>query len=267
MKSPRKKSETSSPEEAISHLRNSILSGKHWYLALLEAISLWTIPEEEVEGRRYKYLIAGEAFNWLLLAERLCREVEDLIPEEERANLLLCGYPPLDLSKEEFKEIVGPIKYQGILNYFYGVMVEQALLVAAENEVRKEWGFADCEDWVEEEAFRRVYGEEEEILRREFFKERGMPFREELSLSELEEFTYWLFRYRVREFQKERVASDTKKALRQLEIMRRGVEKLMRARGGRDEDTARAAVCEEGPLPEDPLSSRASGLGDDRSIS
>ena len=34
------------------------------------------------------------------------------------------------------------------------------------------------------------------------------------SLSELKEFTYWLFKYRLKHNDKERVASDTRKALK-----------------------------------------------------
>ena len=58
-------------EEALAHLRQSIANGTHWFLALLEAIALWSLPEETVDERRYCYLIGGEAFDWLLLAERL----------------------------------------------------------------------------------------------------------------------------------------------------------------------------------------------------
>jgi hypothetical protein len=35
-------------------------------------------------------------------------------------------------------------------------------------------------------------------------------------LTELKEFTYWLFKYRLRQSDKAKVASDTKKALGQL---------------------------------------------------
>jgi len=34
-----------------------------------------------------------------------------------------------------------------------------------------------------------------------------------MSLAELKEFTYWLFKYRIKNTDKERVASDTRKAL------------------------------------------------------
>ena len=57
--------------KAVDELKAAIAGGKHWYIALLEAIGLWTTAEETHNGRLYRYLIAGEAFDWLLLAERL----------------------------------------------------------------------------------------------------------------------------------------------------------------------------------------------------
>ena len=53
----------------------------------------WMLPEETDGGRLYRYFIAGEAFDWLLLAERLCVEVRDLVPEEPVETLLLRGCP------------------------------------------------------------------------------------------------------------------------------------------------------------------------------
>ncbi len=63
--------------EAIRYLEQAIIGGKHWYIALLEAIGLWTGSEETYNGRHYCYLIDGEAFDWLLLAERLCEAVDE----------------------------------------------------------------------------------------------------------------------------------------------------------------------------------------------
>ena len=74
--------------EAIQHLKQAITNGKHWYIALLEAIGLWSSAEETYDGRHYRYLITGEAFDWLSLAERLCLEVDGLLPQEEKLNLL-----------------------------------------------------------------------------------------------------------------------------------------------------------------------------------
>ncbi len=59
----------------IEYIHDSLSGGCHWTDVLLEAISLWTIPEENLNGRRYKYLIKGEALDWLLLSERLILEM------------------------------------------------------------------------------------------------------------------------------------------------------------------------------------------------
>ena len=76
---------------AIKHLKESIVAGVNWISALLESIEMWTLPEEEYRGRHYKYVIAGEAFDWLVLAERLLIEVEGLISEEDSTALLCHG--------------------------------------------------------------------------------------------------------------------------------------------------------------------------------
>jgi len=152
--------------EAIQHLREAIAEGKHWYLALLEAVRLWSSPEEDHNGRHYRYLIDKEAFDWLVLAERLCEEVDGLIPENELINFLFFDHPPIELSKDEFKELIGKAKYQAYLNYLYGVLVEEILILAVVEEIR--------------------------------------------------EFTYWLFKQRLKGCEKARVASDTSKALAKL---------------------------------------------------
>src|SRR4030042_5316652 len=123
---------------AIQHLKESVANGKHWYLALLESIKLWKSAEETYKRRRYCYLIDDESFDWLLLAERLCNEIGDFIPEKERINLLFFDRPPVELPKEEFKKLIGAAKYRAYLNYLYGVLVEEALISAVVDDIRKE---------------------------------------------------------------------------------------------------------------------------------
>lgn len=201
--------------QAIQHLKEAISGGKHWYLALLEAIGLWASVEEEYKGHQYRYLIDGEAFDWLLLAERLCEEVNGLIPKEEQANLLFHDRPPLELTKEEFKKLIGSAKYRAYLNYLYGILVEEALILAVVEEVRKErrsTGFNEDKDTIDK-AYQRIYGDTQETLMEQFRKEKHYRWRKSISLSGLKEFTYWLFKYRLKRSDKTRVASDTKKAL------------------------------------------------------
>ncbi|MBI2980091.1 MAG: hypothetical protein HYY41_04600 [Chloroflexi bacterium] len=201
--------------EAIRHLEEAIAGGQHWYIALLEAIGRWDTAEEIYNGRRYRYLIAGEAFDWLLLAERLCQAVDDRLPDNEKNALLFHGKPPLDLPERRFKELIGSIKYRQYLNYFYGVTVEEALIMAVQAEVRKEKrasGNYKAPDTTTE-AYRRIYGATKAILLRRFRRDKGYPQLKTTTLTELKEFSYWLFQYRFKHSDKARVASDTRKAL------------------------------------------------------
>ena len=79
--------ETSENNRVIRKLRQDITAGKHWYLALLEAVKNWTVTEETVNGRTWNFLVSDEAFDWLLLAERLIDSVSNLIPEPEKTSL------------------------------------------------------------------------------------------------------------------------------------------------------------------------------------
>jgi hypothetical protein len=208
--------------EIVSRLKEAIAGGRQWYLALLEAISVWSKPEEHHEGRDYKYLVAGEAFDWLLLAERLCLEVDGLIPEAEKRALLFHGKPPIELTPEEFRALIGEPKHRGYLNYVYGVIVEEVLVLAVEDEVRKERQslFSNSDDDVRREAYLRLYGSDMDSLIGAYRDERHSHQREEITLAEMKEFTYWLFQLRLRQRDKARVASDTKKALSYLQQQR-----------------------------------------------
>ena len=205
---------------ALAYLEQAIKSGRHWYIALLEAIALWSSSEETVGDRTYQYLIAGEAFDWLLLAERLCGTVNSLLPDDEKTALLFYGRAPIELGREQFRSLIGN-KYHQYLNYFYGVTVEEALVLAVQEEVRKErraLGYAD--EWdTTGEVYRRIYGATRAVLLNRFRREKGYPVARSISLAELREFAYWRFKYRLEHCDKTRVASDTKKALKKLSIM------------------------------------------------
>ena len=201
--------------QAIQHLKEATAAGKHWYLALLEAIKLWTSPEEDHNERHCRYLIDNEAFDWLALAERLCEEIEGLIPEKELIDLLFFDRPPIELTKDEFKKLIGSDKYQAYLNYLYGVLVEEILILAVIEEIRKRkraLGLNEDAGTVDE-AYQQIYGATQAELLNLFRKERGYPRRKTMNIRGVKEFTYWLFKQRLKRCDKSRVASDTKKAL------------------------------------------------------
>ncbi len=219
--------------EAINHLKQAIAGGRHWYLALLGAIGLWTSAEEVYDDRTYCYLIDGEAFDWLLLAERLCETVDNLLPEDERDALLFHGIPPLELTASEVKELIGDKKYGQYLNYFYGITVEEALLLAVQEEIDKERRVQGLRSKSQssDEVYLRIYDVARGELLKQFRQEKSHAQLKSITLAELKEFTYWLFKYRLKQCEKARIASDTKKALDYLkrQWQQKGVFKVLAA--------------------------------------
>jgi hypothetical protein len=200
----------------IDFLHETIAGGEHWYIAVLKTMARWPQAEETIDGRHYRYLIGGEAFDWLLLAERLMDEIPaGVVGREDRDNLVFHGHPPLEIEDEEFQALIGTPKYQAYLNYLYGIVVEEALQLAVEEEVAKEghahvWSAGDREG---ETVFQRLYGDSQQNLLDEFLKEQGREKTDRFEMSDYKEFIYWLFKYRVRRQEGARVASDTRKGL------------------------------------------------------
>lgn len=226
-------------DDPLATFLADIASGEPWFPAVMRAIAAWRRPEEIVGQRRYRYLIGGEAFDWLLLAERLIEAAGDAIPEEEARRLLFDAQPPESeslagampndsaprtIADDRLRELIGDAKHRAHLNYLYGVIVEEALQYAVELEVSKERVTVSIRDPRYDEAawdpvYQRIYGEPRMALLRQFREEQGVPWTKHISLTELREFMYWLFKWRVKNQEPARVASDTRKALAQLSQM------------------------------------------------
>jgi hypothetical protein len=218
----------------LGEMRASVEAGEDWFGAVMTAIRRWPLSAERVGEREFQYLVGGEAFDWLLLAERLCLELGSLAPDEEVERLLFGGKPPIGLSEEDMQQMLG-VKYKAHLNFVYGVRLEGALQVAVGEEVRKEhhggtlWG---QNGRLDDEMHERIYGKPFAALM-ELYREDRPGQGESFSLAELDDWRYWLFQYRMRNCDPEKVASDTRKGLtvlRQLESCGRAI-----APGG-DED-------------------------------
>ena len=202
----------------IADMRAAVQDGDHWFLPLMTAVRSWPVPIEEVNGRVYSYLVGGEAFDWLLLAERLLDEMPDLVPEEDVEAFLFDGQLPVEVDEAELERLLGA-KHKAHLNFVYGVRVEEALQLAVQGEVQKERFSTNIweNDHLEDGVFSRIYGSPKACLAGEFRVQQGLPEGDSLSLSELREFTYWLFKYRMKNHDPARVASDTRKGLAQLQ--------------------------------------------------
>ena len=130
---------------------------------------------------------------------------------------------PLQEDAQTFRDYLGAGKYRGHLNYWYGVVVEEALQLAVEDEVRKRHkarGYSDSEDLVED-AFTHLYGETRTALLEEFRRHAHIRRNRGLTLSDLKGFTYWLFKRRVQMWDPARVGSDARKGIRRLQALER----------------------------------------------
>jgi hypothetical protein len=207
--------------EVIAEFRRTVARGdEHWFTALLRAVREWPLPAEVTGGREYRYLVGGEAFDWLLLAERLCGEIEGLAPDDEVDALLFHGTLPLETTEDELQQLLGA-KAAAYRNFYYGVIVEAALQQAVECEALKERQSRVWENGaLDDEVCQRIYGSTRRDLLALYREKNGLPSSDEMSLAGLNEFTYWLFKYRVNNSDPARTASDTRKGVAHLESMR-----------------------------------------------
>ncbi|MBM4435945.1 MAG: hypothetical protein FJ029_01655 [Actinobacteria bacterium] len=206
------------PRDPGARFRAELDLGAHWYRAALRATREWSCPAEVFRRRRLHYVIGGEAFDLLLAIERLAAEAPPgAVSASELHRLLVQGLPPLQIPVAEFAVALGTVTYKAYLNYFYGVTVEEALLHAVELETDKAHALDAA---VTDAAYVRVYDAELAALLTEFTAARGRSTLVRLNWNDAKEFTYWLFRRRLRAQPPARIASDTKKALDHLRRLR-----------------------------------------------
>jgi 8-oxo-dGTP pyrophosphatase MutT (NUDIX family) len=210
--------------DPVAHFIAELDAGTPWFDAMMEAIAMWECAREQAGGRAYSYLVGGEAFDWLLLAERLLAAASQRVPEAGAERLLFNATPPGDtapIDDARLRTLIGEAKHRAHLNFIYGVTVEEALQYATELDVAKERVTVSISDTfdgepVRDPVFQRIYGQPRLELLSEYRGERGLPAIDLLPLAEYREFLYWLFKYRVKHNEPARVASDTRKALAQL---------------------------------------------------
>lgn len=238
--------------EPLAHFLAAMDARTPWFEALMQAIALWQQPAEIADGRLYRYLVGGEAFDWLLLAERLIAAAGARVAQADVERLLFEGRAPVDLdtdpapgddatrvTDERLRALIGESKHRAHLNYLYGVTVEEALQYAVELELSKERTNikdARADEEVRDPIYERIYARPRAELLAEFRDSTNAPNSATISLTELREFMYWLFKFRVKNQEPARVASDTRKALAQLSAMEVAVRRSNRQRARADAD-------------------------------
>ena len=202
--------------DLVHHFHQSIINGNDWVKELLNVIKHWNIPEETIGKFRYKYLLQKEAFDWKMLANRIINESRALIAAKEAHELLFNNIIPNGYTSNSFKQAIGFEKYTGHLNYFYGIIIEECLLYKVEEELQKERysnGLTNYKN-VTSDSYKKIYGYSEKTLINQFQKINYGETRDIREVTELKEFTYWLFKLRINTKDSSRIASDTAKGLK-----------------------------------------------------
>lgn len=206
---------------AVRAFGEALGDGEHWYSALLGTVRLWNRDEECYGGRYFRYMIAGEALDLLLVMERVSWDFRQLLPQDEFSALFFYARPPYTYADREFAHLLGEEKYRAYLNYFYGVTLEEVLLHAVEDEILKATNYGLTRDTRDPESpYTRLYGKKEHELLQDFSAERERPVNGAITLTEWKEFLYWLFKRRVANSLPERLASDSQKGLDTLRMLR-----------------------------------------------
>ena len=202
------------PDAAVAACLDALDHGAPWYPALLDIISRWVAPAESVAGAPRDYLIAGEAFDWLSLAGRLLEAAGSRIPTLEAERLLFRAEPPDGSDEEAFARAIGVAKHRAHLNFQYGVVVEETLLLTAELDLHKARNIDGIRgEPADVTAYERIDGKPLAELMALYRADTGQPLGARVRQADWQAFTYWCSKYRLKTGEPARVASDTRKAL------------------------------------------------------
>tara|TARA_B100000519_G_C14260930_1_gene447939 strand:+ start:11853 stop:12599 length:747 start_codon:yes stop_codon:yes gene_type:complete len=193
---------------------------KNWKQLLFDVIREWKLSNEKFSTNQINYLICGEAFNWKTLAIRLASQSKNLSTNEEFWKWINESDHNGGISETDLNDFLGYEKFRAHLSYFYGVIVEQALIASVEySEIKKKISSGMLSN-VEEikSVYNIIYGDSREHLWQIFRMEYQIDiFNTSFSVSDEESFVYWLFKLRLQNSDPARIASDTKQGLIKLE--------------------------------------------------
>ncbi len=208
-------------EKDIFQLDNNISKDyKNWKKILFDLISGWSLSKEKFSTNQINYLIGGEAFNWKTLAVRIASQSKYLSVNEKFWKWIIESDYDGGIPEKELKDFLGYEKYRAHLSYFYGVIVEQALISSVEDSQIKKIisaGILTNEEEINS-VYTNIYGDTREHLWQIFRMEYQIDIlNTSFTISDDESFIYWLFKLRLQNSDPARIASDTKRGLIKLE--------------------------------------------------
>ena len=177
-----------------------------WRAALISAVGEHPLTNES------PHLAGGDAFNWKgaawAIAAATCQAPERAAVQQWLKNSNEHG----GYSEDEFRSYIGTERFNAHLNFFYGVTIERATILAKFIQLTKfvrSSGLVLQRASLQTRTFIDLYGIGARDLLAAFRLDRGPTASRGLS----NQFVYWLFKHRLAHSEPAKVASDTKLGL------------------------------------------------------
>lgn len=189
----------------IQELKNKIEKGVNWEKAVVDCISDWDISEEFYRGYKYKYWINNEAFDWMSLTERLGSAIKSYLNKKKYHELIFTGLLPNKSSYEYMKKVISKNKLSQMRNFYYGIIIEDLIYIQKSQQYLKNSIYTTNEY----DGYEEIYGKNINLLFQQFAKNIKFTKQTRINLYTYKEFIYWLFKFRIKNSDKTKVASDT----------------------------------------------------------
>tara|TARA_B100001996_G_scaffold234392_1_gene180956 strand:- start:26 stop:676 length:651 start_codon:yes stop_codon:yes gene_type:complete len=165
--------------------------------------------------------ISGEAFNLKLSLKLYYSELKNL---DEIDDYLFIPYDFNQKERDQIKRLMGAKIYSAHLNYFYGIVVENAIREILRLEIEKKRGYHGYDNYSEinDKVFSLIYGKKNKDLWAEFCDYERLGAKSyyvpsKIYSLEYDSFTYWLSKKRIKLCAPELNASLISRGLNYLE--------------------------------------------------
>ena len=189
----------------IQELKSKIENGINWEKAVVDCISNWDIREEFYRGYKYKYWINNEAFDWMTLTERLGSAIKSYLNKKKYHELIFTGLLPNKSSYDYMKKVISKNKLSQMRNFYYGIIIEDLIYIQKSQQYLKNSLYATNKY----DGYEEIYGKNINLLFQQFAKNIKFTKQSKINLYTYKEFIYWLFKFRIQNTDKTKVASDT----------------------------------------------------------
>ena len=177
-----------------------------WRAALICAVGEQPLTNDS------PHLVSNDAFNWKGAAWAIAATTRDFPSQAVVERWLKDSNEHGGYGEGEFRRYIGDERFNAHLNFFYGVTIERATILAKFIQLTKfvrTSGLFPERIAMQNRTFKDLYGGGVRTLFTEFTLSHGPNPPRGLS----HQFVYWLFKHRLAHSEPAKVASDTKLGL------------------------------------------------------